>query len=585
MQRRRLAGLVMVVVVATGFGDRAVSPPPLHAQESRPARLAGTVVDGTSREPIAGSRVRLLREYREQASTVADAEGRFAFENVPPGFYSVSATQSDYIAVFQDGGLRSSLTIELAPGEPVTNVALALGRRPSISGTIRDEAGDPVIGAEVRALLRNGQGAGALDSLGLARTDDRGAYRISLYRPGDYLVVAMRAPAPFTPRTVARAAPTVLYPPVFYPASARPSGAAVLTIGVGEERGGIDVSLTPVSGRTLSGTIGGEPVTGRLIDVNLVPVDGAEVQWDLSMASVRVPIGGRFSFSGVPPGRYLLSGVSFPFNAGRGTRVLQQNPWSSGFGMTGLRPGEPTGPPPTGPTFWGEAHVTVGDIDVTDLEVSLHQGARLRGRVVFEGEAAPPTEPELTSAWVLVMSAERRLLNAMPISGPDAGGRFETVGLPPGGYRIGVVFETPVWRTRSMTLAGEDVIGRPILLGSTDIDDVIQTYSDRRTNVSGLVTDRSGRPVAQAMVRIFPVDRQLWGRDEAAGATAETSQRGTFQTRWSRDAGEYFVAVVPATLRNRMDAAALDELSRSATRVRLELGQDRQVTVTAGAEP
>ncbi len=34
-----------------------------------------------------------------------------------------------------------------------------------------------------------------------------------------------------------------------------------------------------------------------------------------------------------------------------------------------------------------------------------------------------------------------------------------------------------------------------------------------------------------------------------------------------------------------MDAAALDELSRSATRVRLELGQDRQVTVTAEAEP
>ncbi len=517
--------------------------------------------------------------YRERSQVVTDAAGRFTVSDLAGGFYELSAAHDDYIRLFESGPLQSYRLIDVVPGGTVSGVALGLGRSAALSGTVRDEAGEPVVKAEVTALRRDLGVAGGLQSMGTARTDDRGAYRIALRQTGDYLVF-VRPGEEFLPRVQARASQTLSSIGTFHPAAHRPAEASILTIASGEERRGIDVSLAQAHGVTVSGVLEGSDETGRLLDFFLVPLDGDDSLWDLPSGMVRVPLGGRFAFSNVSEGRYMLSGVSFPSRTGRGNPLMQRRPWSpNSFGIIGMRPGEPVGAPPDGDTLWTQMPVTVGRVEVVDLAMPLTRGARIEGRVVFDGTAPEPSSAELQAVNITVIPASAKPLGSMPVSGLAADGTFRTVGLPPGDYRVAVAFETAVWRTRSVTVGGKDVGGQPVSLGQSDVHDFVQTFSDRRTVISGLVTDRSGRPFADQLVIVFPTDRSIG----TAGRTmmTSTSQRGTFELQMGLSGGAYFVAGLPATLRNRSrEPELLDALSRSATRVRIEDGQSLRVLVS-----
>ena len=81
-----------------------------------------------------------------------------------------------------------------------------LARRRRAPGLMAYEAGEPVVGVDVRALRRS-FGGGQLKfipintSISSARTDDRGAFRIATIRPGDY-VVAVASSQTTMPATV-----------------------------------------------------------------------------------------------------------------------------------------------------------------------------------------------------------------------------------------------------------------------------------------------------------------------------------------------------------------------------------------------
>ena len=60
-----------------------------------------------------------------------------------------------------------------------------------MAGAVRDDAGDPVVGNEMRAFRRTiTDGQAAWRPLGLTRTDDRGEYRFGNLLPGTFVVCA-----------------------------------------------------------------------------------------------------------------------------------------------------------------------------------------------------------------------------------------------------------------------------------------------------------------------------------------------------------------------------------------------------------
>jgi len=73
-----------------GDAIRAYQPPELHDRDD--ARLEGSVTDTVSLERVAGAVVTATSPVLADAlNVVSDSRGRFRFERVPPGTYTVSA--------------------------------------------------------------------------------------------------------------------------------------------------------------------------------------------------------------------------------------------------------------------------------------------------------------------------------------------------------------------------------------------------------------------------------------------------------------------------------------------------------------
>ena len=159
-------------------------PPPLARGT---AVIVGQVVDAATGKGISSAIVTLAGSRR--AMTTSD--GRFAFRALPSGSHSLSAAKSGYINGAY--GMRrpdgATLPVVLADGERRGDIVIWMWRQGSISGSIVDEAGEPVVGIQVTALRRTTVGGRRRFAQGsVGTTDDRGVYRISRLAPGDYAV-------------------------------------------------------------------------------------------------------------------------------------------------------------------------------------------------------------------------------------------------------------------------------------------------------------------------------------------------------------------------------------------------------------
>ena len=94
---------------------------------------------------------------------------------------------------------------------------------------------------------------------------------------------------------------------------------------------------------------------------------------------------------------------------------------------------------------------------------------------------------------VQILSADGADLGFVPLSGVQADGRFSLAGMPPGEYELETSFELSfpdaVWRLRSIEASGIDVTGRTIQVGVQDITNLVVTYTDRQTTISGTLHD------------------------------------------------------------------------------------------------
>jgi protocatechuate 3,4-dioxygenase beta subunit len=112
------------------------------------AAIVGTVVDETTKQPVAGVRIAAgageaswfeADVFRRR--TRSDTRGRFRVGGLAAGRYSVEAARSGYLA-----GEMPGVVAAVPAGRPL---AIALRREAMISGTVVDEQGRPVAGAHV----------------------------------------------------------------------------------------------------------------------------------------------------------------------------------------------------------------------------------------------------------------------------------------------------------------------------------------------------------------------------------------------------------------------------------------------------
>jgi len=238
---------------------------------------------------------------------------------------------------------------------------------------------------------------------------------------------------------------------------------------------------------------------------------------------------GRFVFLGIPPGNYTVRAYRVPVDP-----ELQMR-------MTGIRPPENAGPP--APSLFADVSIAVGTAHLDGLTLILEPGARLAGRVVFEGTAAPPTPDQIGRITLSLRTAEAEGVPARI----DPAGTFQTPGYAAGRYLINVAPPAPGWTLASIRARGVDVAGQALVLEREDVTDMVITFTDKVITLNGTVTSDQATMLEGATVVVMPADVKTWiatGMSPRRVVTTSVSATGTYQMTIPLT-GDYLVVAVP----------------------------------------
>jgi protocatechuate 3,4-dioxygenase beta subunit len=195
-------GLLLLIASGAVARSQSTLPPSAAPTAQKPAaatyRIAGTVVNAVTGEPVPRALAALLSsENRHTVASVAcDSDGRFAFEGLPAGKYSLTASRRGYLTAFYNEHEHYSSAIVTGDGQQTEDLALRLKPDASLQVDVTDEAGDPVEKATIHVFFRlHGYGVGErIISIANSITDEDGSRHLYSLPPGDYFVAVTARP-------------------------------------------------------------------------------------------------------------------------------------------------------------------------------------------------------------------------------------------------------------------------------------------------------------------------------------------------------------------------------------------------------
>lgn len=440
-------------------------------QPPKNCTVEGTVTDARSGGPVANATFVLFPRSGLQPQvfeSASDAAGRFVLKDVAPGAYSLAATARGHSRSVQPlncPGATQDLRFVLAP-EAV------------ISGRVSDDAGKPVRGALI-TLLRPIYAGGErrLIPAGATVAGQDGQYRIENLPDGTYYVEAAAAEHR-KPGAIEALVPT------FYPGAVDTYAAAPIRIAGPGEAASTDVRMRKARAVSLSGRlIGGE----RDYVVRLIPADLRTPGLQFTIQNEK----GRFNFSGVQPGSYIL----IAHKTGSVQSTARQN-------------------------------IDVADRDIDGIELPLAPGIPVTGTLTFadgEQHPLPPLQLDLLSWEDLETTIRSNTYeNQFAFSSVSPGiYRVMLTRLPPQAYAVTLRVDSrdvPDWIA--------DLTGPP-----PHTAEIVVGFDAGR--VSGYARNASGDPAPKMLVTLVP-----------SGTVPLTSPR--FATIVSDDQGRYlFTGVQP----------------------------------------
>lgn len=610
------------------------------------ALIVGRVVDADSGQPVPGATVTPsggvfvtpATPFAAEAppSSLTNGQGHFLLRSLPAGGYSLRATAPGYLptsygARRPDGG--SARTVELADGQRVTDVEIRIWKFGVITGTVEDEVGEPVVGANIRAFRRDA--SGRLQQGPSASTDDRGVYRIANLMPGEYLVLAsstysalpggvvemLRTPGQPLQSALSRDVPFLglgnpqgisigdmvalpglmglgasmmttpdesgrlnAYATTFHPSATSPAGATVVRVMSGAERAEVDVRLTLTRMFSVSGTVTGPDGPISNLGIRLVPLFSEAFASDmlLETATTATGPGGRFTFLGVPAGQYEIRALRMP--TVQTLEMMQTVTMNAGNTISVVRMGTSDGQPPPiadEPTYWARVPVEVTTRDVSGVAVALTTGTRLNGQVIFDGGNPPPVA-DRRRLGVNLMSSDDRTGTSLPLAAVEENLSFRTPQYPAGRFLVNVVGVPAGWVAVDARVGSVNALVEPIAPSGGEMTGVVITLSTRAPKVSGTVRGASsGDP--QATVVVFPADHRAWveaGMSARLVRTAAVRPNGAYEVT-GLVPGAYAVVAVPETTAvETRSPAFFDAVARSASRITVSLGESATQALT-----
>jgi len=271
--------------------------------------VQGTVRRGGTSESLGGVEISLVGSGNStRLRTTSDGQGRFFFENVPLGKYSIQASREGYFTYPLGRPLPSPVAGVTVDSTRLQQVVIDIVPGASIGGRITDAQGRPVPGVQVTAMkLQYDEGRPAFGAGSIPRTtDDRGEYRLFWFAPGEYYI---RAEYPTGRNSLARKS--------YFPGTVDSNLAVPLTLRGGDSVDGTNFTIPVASSVHISGQVAlqdAAPVSGMVRTFYLLPQDGRPIEvYPLEFTNTVAPTLGQttsafaLELRGVPPGLYDLA--------------------------------------------------------------------------------------------------------------------------------------------------------------------------------------------------------------------------------------------------------------------------------------
>jgi len=310
-----ICGLAILQPGFAAAGQNQSLAAPERAQAGQTLKIAGTVVNAITGEPLSQARITIAetKERAKSISMITSENGHFEFSQVKPGKYSLQGAKRGFISSAYEQHEQFSTAIVTGPEFPTENLILRLTPMALITGHVFDEFGDPVRKARVFLFLEDHRGGMTrITRLMNSLSDDRGYYDFSLLRPGKYYVSVSAKPwyamhptaAPDTsdgPAQQISAALDVAYPTTYYHDATEAESATPIEVN-GGDRLQIDMHLNPTPALHLLFRVPQEQQQNFSMPVLQKHVfESVEFLQSEGMHPVAP---GVYEMTGVPPGRY-----------------------------------------------------------------------------------------------------------------------------------------------------------------------------------------------------------------------------------------------------------------------------------------
>jgi len=255
---RRWQAITLLLTTAcllAGAQTAPLPPAPLAETKSGLYRIAGTVVNEQSGEPLQRVTVAVLADADSHTveSVESDNEGRFTLLRLPAAKYQLTASKRGFRTAFYDEHEEFSTAIVTGPGQDTGRLVFRLTPSSVLHGAVTADGGDPVEGAKVMLFLvppdrgreaaRGRAASERIAQVESATSDDTGAYEFSNLAAGKYLLAVTAQPwyalhlssneSRSRPGGGVSAALDVAYPVTFFDSTTDEASATPIVLGAG----------------------------------------------------------------------------------------------------------------------------------------------------------------------------------------------------------------------------------------------------------------------------------------------------------------------------------------------------------------
>ncbi len=522
-------------------------------------RVEGQVLHALTGEPVAKAVVTLRRNSSTPwgGARLTDATGRYFFDGIAPGSYSINASRPGFLANFQNsiGGRDDHSSFEVNGNRGAHSIPLRLHPAASLSGRVFDEDSEAMDAVSINVWrYYYYQGRPSWHRTQSTFTNAAGEFRIGDLAPGEYYLSADAEH-----RGKGNSEFPILigdqefnYLRTFFPASERVESARAFPLKAGENVTGVTFVMRRVPVFSVRGTFAG---TSELADSSYVMVR-------------RLP-DGDFNAAGAD-----AAPQTFPIDRRTGA-----------FQLFGLSAGKyeviATTNPPGSSKIVGHTVFTIGISPLDDLVVPVVSLASVSAKVELEESSATPLNVTPDGFYIQFRSATADEGPFVTGHSPSMGHQATLRDILPGKYSFSIRPISQKYYVKRIRLNGSPQTSNVVEIPPASASELEFLVSAKTAQLKGRVEFERGAGKPRATIVAEPANEFLL--NDFNFRHLNCCREGQFESPGMTPGDYYLYAFEELDFSRSTDPAFLKRFRDRATKV--TLGEEETKSVTLRAIP